>query len=226
MARKPKEHNVAGSQNDIQLLANEYPELLDSQLSTLIHESIKLNWCSPLKDDEYAEYVDQDFIDKLGISDKIKIPLKQFWPNKGPNWDGLAKYKNKIFIIEAKAHISEQQIESTDSKDKSLSLIENSLQKTKNFLEVKSNVSWCKNNYYQYANRLAHLYFLRELNNIDAHLLFIYFLNDKTILEKKETIEDWEKAIDEVYKSLKIDRKNKLSNYIHHIYIDTNKFER
>ena len=29
--------------------------------------------------------------------------------------------------------------------------------------------------FYQYANRLAHLYFLRQLNGLDATLLFLYF---------------------------------------------------
>ena len=31
---------------------------------------------------------------------------------------------------------------------------------------------------YQYANRLAHLYSLRQMNDIDAYLVFVYFLND------------------------------------------------
>ena len=32
--------------------------------------------------------------------------------------------------------------------------------------------------FYQYANRLAHLYFLRELNGFNAYLVFVNFLND------------------------------------------------
>lgn len=89
-------------------------------------------------------------------------------------------------------------------------------------MDVKSDVSWCKENYYQYANRIAHLYYLREINKIDAHLLFIYFLNDKTVTGKSETKEDWKQAINDVYKKLELEKNNKLSDFIHNIFIDTN----
>ena len=72
----------------------------------------------------------------------------------------------------------------------------------------------------------ARLLELIKLKKIKTNNLNTIVFDESDRLIKKETIEDWEKAIDEVYKSLKIDRKNKLSNYIHHIYIDTNKFER
>ena len=123
--------------------------------------------------------------------------------------------------MEAKAHITEQMIDSSKATENSLRLIEKSLEETKEFLSVKSDISWCKENYYQYANRIAHLYYLREINKIDAHLLFIYFLNDKSVTKKSETKEDWEEAINEVYKSLKLERKNKLSDFVHHIFINT-----
>ena len=38
--------------------------------------------------------------------------------------------------------------------------------------------------FYQYANRLAHLYFLKELNKVDAALVFIYFVGDTTVSGK------------------------------------------
>ncbi len=34
--------------------------------------------------------------------------------------------------------------------------------------------------FYQYINRLAHLYLLRVLNKIPAYLVFVYFVNDHT----------------------------------------------
>ena len=224
MARKPYKEETHGSQKDLQLLANKYPELLDLELSEILHKTIKLIWHSPLESDEYAEYVDQDFINRLGIKEKICLPLSDFWPKRGSNWDGLATDGSMVFIMEAKAHISEKKIESTGASQKSLNLIEESLQKTKDFLNVTSDISWCKDNYYQYANRIAHLYYLREINHLDAHLLFIYFLNDN--LGNNETKADWEHAIDEVYNSLKLKRKNNLSNYIHHVFIDTNIFKK
>ena len=220
MARKTFTEETHGSQKDLQLLANQNQAVLNQELSKILNKPINLEWLSPLKNDEYAEYVDQDFINRLGINSKIIKPLKEFWPNGGANWDGLAKNKDTVFIMEAKAHISEQKIDSSKATPISLELIEKSLAETKAFLNVKSDIDWCKDNYYQYANRLAHLYYLREVNKIDAHLLFIYFLNDKTVTEKTETKEDWEQAINEVYKNLKLEKKNKLSDFIHHIYIN------
>ena len=35
--------------------------------------------------------------------------------------------------------------------------------------------------FYQYANRLAHLYLLRESNGLDAFLVFVYFVDDRTV---------------------------------------------
>lgn len=221
MARKTFTDDTHGSQKDLQILANQKQELLNKELSKVLNKSITLEWLSPLKDDDYAEYVDQDFITRLGISSKIIKPLNEFWPNGGANWDGLAKDNDIVFLMEAKAHITEQMIDSSKATENSLRLIEKSLKETKEFLSVKSDISWCKENYYQYANRIAHLYYLREINKIDAHLLFIYFLNDKSVTEKSETKEDWEEAINEVYKSLKLERKNKLSDFVHHIFINT-----
>lgn len=223
MSRKTYTEETHGSQKDLQILANQHQDILNHELSKILNKTIKLEWLSPLKDDDYAEYVDQDFINRLDINSRIIKPLNDFWPNGGANWDGLAKDNETIFLIEAKAHISEQMIESTGATSiESINLIKKSLEETKAFLDVKSDVSWCKENYYQYANRLAHLYYLREINKIDAHLLFIYFLNDKTVTGKSETKEDWKQAINDVYKKLELEKNNKLSDFIHNIFIDTN----
>lgn len=223
MSRKTYTEETHGSQKDLQILANQHQDILNHELSKILNKTIKLEWLSPLKDDDYAEYVDQDFINRLDINSRIIKPLNDFWPNGGANWDGLAKDNETFFLIEAKAHISEQMIESTGATSiESINLIKKSLEETKAFLDVKSDVSWCKENYYQYANRIAHLYYLREINKIDAHLLFIYFLNDKTVTGKSETKEDWKQAINDVYKKLELEKNNKLSDFIHNIFIDTN----
>lgn len=58
--------------------------------------------------------------------------------------------------------------------------------------------------YYQYTNRLAHLYFLRTLNRIPAHLVFVYFLNDAEMGGPK-TAEEWAGALRLVHAQLGID---------------------
>ena len=113
MSRKTYTEETHGSQKDLQILANQHQDILNHELSKILNKTIKLEWLSPLKDDDYAEYVDQDFINRLDINSRIIKPLNDFWPNGGANWDGLAKDNETIFLIEAKAHISEQMIEST-----------------------------------------------------------------------------------------------------------------
>ena len=161
MSRKTYTEETHGSQKDLQILANQHQDILNHELSKILNKTIKLEWLSPLKDDDYAEYVDQDFINRLDINSRIRKTLNDFWPNGGANWDGLAKDNETFFLIEAKAHISEQMIESTGATSiESINLIKKSLEETKAFLDVKSDVSWCKENYYQYANRIAHLYYM------------------------------------------------------------------
>lgn len=58
--------------------------------------------------------------------------------------------------------------------------------------------------YYQYTNRLAHLYFLRNLNRIPAHLVFVYLLNDAT-MQGPKTAEEWAGAIRLSHAQLGID---------------------
>ena len=66
---------------------------------------------------------------------------------------------------------------------------------TRVFLDVRSRTDWSEC-FYQYANRLAHLYFLRELNKVDAALVFVYFEGDTTASGKDPVShEGWQAAI-------------------------------
>ena len=62
---------------------------------------------------------------------------------------------------------------------RSLDQIRKSLNKTKTNLKIKDPTDWMRK-FYQYTNRLAHLYYLRE-NNVAAFLIFIYFINDTSV---------------------------------------------
>jgi len=57
-------------------------------------------------------------------------------------------------------------------------IIERSLYEVMLFLKVRNSDNWTQS-LYQYANRLAHLYLLRELNGIPAFLVFAYFVDDQ-----------------------------------------------
>jgi hypothetical protein len=220
LSRIPQVSNGKGSLKDIQKLINDNVLLLD----TLIKQKFKelraknIEWKSPIKSDDYAEYRDTDFIKKLWI--KIKIPLSSFWPTRGPQWDGLGRTsENEIFLIEAKANIPEVVSPATQASKNSLSLIEKSLADTKKYLGITNNVSW-SGKFYQYSNRIAHLYFLRVLNKIPAYLINIYFINDKSVSGPK-CREEWIGAVQVVKAYLGLSN-NKLSKYTADIFIDVN----
>ena len=209
--------NGKGSLKDIQVLINENQDLINCLIKNKIPELKNLNikWLSPLKND-YSEYKDKAFIDIIKV--QLKKKLSEFWPNNGVQWDGLVKTDcGKILLIEAKANIPEIVTSGSKAEKKSKELIIKSLSETKKFLNVNNDVDWTKK-FYQYTNRIAHLYFLRELNNIPAFLINIYFINDKEV-NGPESKKEWIAALKVLKTYLGLGR-HKLSKYMIELFID------
>ena len=186
-----------GSQRWLQLVVNRCPKLIDNAIGEAIGlgQGETIEWLSPLESDCFREYQDQAFLDRLCNRPRHR-QLNDFWPQRGPVWDGLAKTScGRSLLIEAKANIPEFDSSPTDASLKSRRKIEDALQETRGFLRITSNTDWTKC-FYQYANRLAHLYYLRELNKIDTALVFVYFVGDKTVRGREPVSkEGWEAAI-------------------------------
>ena len=219
MPRIKQGAGVKGSQKWIQKLVNERPDLLTSFTRTQLDlpNTDTITWLSPIAGDEYAEYQDQAFIDLLGIK-LPKVSLSDFWPSRGPVWDGLGRSETgKVFLVEAKSHISEVLSPKTGAGEKSLRKIKKSLNHTKTFLHSNSEHDWAST-FYQYINRLAHLYLLRALNEVPAYLVFIYFVNDKEMNGPKSNHE-WNGALSLLTSYLGIGR-HRLKKYIADIFID------
>jgi hypothetical protein len=163
--------------------------------------SERIEWRSPLMADDYAEYYDDEFIRRLGI-DNLRVSLSQFWPSSGPRWDALARTDSgKVILVEAKAHVGEM-VSRTRASPESLSKIRAAIEKTKAAFGVGDDFNW-ESPFYQYANRLAHLYFLRELNGLDAYLLFMYFADASDVpIAERCTVAQWEGASRLVEKAL------------------------
>jgi hypothetical protein len=177
----------------------------------------KIHWLSPLKDDEHAEYRDQEFLERLGVGLEI-VTLADFWPSGGPQWDGLGRSSSgNLFLVEAKSYIDEM-ISTMQAKSKeSMKKICDSLEKTKQFLNARPEVEW-SSVFYQYANRLSHLYLLKQLNQLPVYLVFVYLIND---LEMKgpKTIDEWKGAIELLHSHMGI-RGHKLQNFMTELFID------
>ena len=215
----PKVKAERGSQKWLQLAVNEKPDVLNRAIRAAAAGALASNieWLSPLAADNYREYRDQNFVDTLGISLEAR-PLSAFWPARGPVWDALARTESgELILLEAKAHIPEMVSPASKASPGSLVKIELALEETRQALAPRTTVSW-SGTFYQYTNRMAHLYLLRLLNKVPAHLVFLYFIGDSDV-HGPASREEWHGAIQvsEAYLGL---ARHKLSSYVHHAFID------
>lgn len=208
-----------GSQYWLQKLVNEQPELLNRHITNELNslEGKSIEWLSPLASENFSEYRDQVFLEKLGI-DLPKRALSEFWPAGGPVWDGLARTDvGDLILVEAKSHIPEAVSPPSRASPRSLELIRASLDETKNFLKGNPDADR-SGTFYQYTNRLAHLYLLRELNQLPAWLVFIYFVGD-TEMNGPDTDAEWKGATKTIETYLGVTR-SRFSPYLGHVYLD------
>ena len=219
MGRFVQDSNSHGSLKDLQILINEKSNLLDKEISNMLNRNISVTWKSPIKSDQFAEYRDEDFLKLLNLESKIKIPLENFWPKLGPQWDALGLNDETVFLVEAKANIPEIVSPPTGAGPESKSKIIDSFAEVKEYLNINNSIDWT-GTFYQYVNRIAHLYYLKILNGIDAYLINIYFLNDKSV-DGPTTKEEWNGALTVIKQYLGISKRNKLDKYIFDIFIDT-----
>jgi hypothetical protein len=195
MPRRARPAHATRSEHWLREAVNEFPQVLNARLASALHlhPSEDIIWRSPISADSYAEYSDQEFMDRLGLS-KLKTPLSSFWPHGGPCWDGLAyTTSRKCLLVEAKAYIEEAVDYRSRAGDESLRKISDSLAKAKHAFRAREDAPW-NTPFYQYANRLAHLHFLHGINGIDAYLVFIYFAHARDV-PNPATVEEWQGAI-------------------------------
>ena len=176
-----------------------------------------LDWVAPRLADEGAEYRDAAFLAKLGL-DRLAGPLAAFWPQRGPVWDGLATAGDKVFLVEAKSHVAEFLTTPSAAKaPKSVGLIAQSLSDAKAALQADDRSDWSRT-FFQYANRLAHLWWLRQ-NRVDAQLLFVSFLSDDDMKGPKRA-ETWSAVFNAADHALGLNTAHALSPYIYHVHPD------
>ena len=218
MGRIIQPKGTKGSLRWIQHVVNDCPDALSNPVIDAIgaDKGQPVEWLSPKADDDYSEYRDQDFLDLLGIK-LAKTSLNDFWPKRGPQWDALGRIEDKAyFLVEAKAHVSEIISSSQAKSAKSKLLISKSLNGIKNYLKLNPDIDLSKG-FYQYSNRLAHLYLLKKLNDIPTYLVFVYFVNDHTHIPT--TRDEWNGAL-ELMHALLATRKHMLQKYVIDVFID------
>lgn len=194
----------AGSQLQVQIYVNRHPEELSQRvldaLPSLATFNARLRWVSPLERERFAEYQDRAFLDAVGLG-HLADSLRRFWPRGGPAWDALAAVevagsveRRGVVLVEAKSHPSEIYGSGCQASPRSRGRIEAALDRTKRWLGVPEDVDWT-GPLYQSANRLAHLYFFREVVNTPAWLVNVYFLGDPHSPTERE---EWQTALAQV----------------------------
>jgi hypothetical protein len=205
-----------GSLKWMQTLVASGRHLIDPELRGRLGlpDEASIEWRSPLAEDQQAEYRDASFLTRIGLS-YLAPELRKFWPHRGPQWDGLAVSSGMRILIEAKAHVDELGSHCVASP-RSRQQIANAFYATKRDLGASEDCDWL-DGYYQYANRLAHLKFLRAAG-VDAHLVFLYFTGDRDIGGPTSPVE-WENALIKVYRHLGLDPERSPPG-VHSIYVN------
>jgi hypothetical protein len=173
---------LAGSQRWLQVALVHAPALLHQSLvaSGAIDGGDSIEWVSPLRSEAFKEYRDSAALRRLRIPPLRNRSLEAFWPARGPVWDALGTTGDAAILLEAKAHIGEAASPGTKASPVSLQKIQKALGEARRFYAPDTNAHWDRV-FYQHANRLAHQFLLRELNNVDSRLVFLYFLNARDV---------------------------------------------
>jgi hypothetical protein len=221
MTRITQPAGERGSLKWIQRFVNEMPEQIDQPILQGLSGSKKIEWRSPLASDSFAEYRDADFLKLLGL-ENLSNDLREFWPNLGPQWDALGvSDKGDVLLVEAKAHIDEMCSPGTAAGDKSRAQIRLALDQTIEALEAKPKTDWT-DTFYQYANRLAHLHFLRS-HGVSAWLVLVGFVGD-TDMDGPLDAREWQAAYRVADHVLGIKQRSPLMRFVLHVHPDVRAF--
>jgi hypothetical protein len=193
------------------VLVNDHPDVLERAIGVG-----PIEWRSPLRSDDFAEYRDGPAFDRIGAV-LNKRPLSTFWPSGGPQWDALGRAESgELLIVEAKAHVPEMFSNPTGAAGNSLKLVLKSLDETREGMRARPGLDWSQR-FYQYANRLAHAYLLSKLNHLPARLVFLNCVGDAKV-DGPETRAAWEAGIQVAHEALGI--RGRVPKYLQDVFVD------
>jgi len=203
---QPQGHR--GSLKWLQLAGNRRPDLLENPAIGPVR------WLSPIEGDSYAEYRDGAFLELVGLG-RLKNELAEFWPSRGPQWDALGMAGSKVVLVEAKAHIAEMLSPPCGAGEASRDRIAATLDGVRSALGVRRGADWTVT-FYQLANRIAHLHFLRRAG-VEAQLLLVGFVGDRDMGGPASAAE-WLAAYQVASYAMGLPAAHALSPFIHHVY--------
>jgi hypothetical protein len=162
------------------------------------------------------------------IADKrIQEMWRSFWPQRGRAhcWDGVARIirdgSSEWLLIEAKSNVPEFVTPACGAKKEGgLGVITRSLNRLKTSLGVHRFYPWL-GTYYQYANRLLMLDFLKERAGVSARLMNVYFTGD-VFPDGTECPADeasWRALIEARRLTLGLPKRHRLSERCHEAFV-------
>jgi hypothetical protein len=200
-----------GSQRQLQDYVNLYESRLNAALLAVLPEPLQratVQWVSPCAASNYLEYRDGCFLEAVGLSE-FQTQLNDFWPSNGPCWDALGLLSNGIpfapavvLLVEAKSHIPEVRSNGCQASGQSLVRIQRALEEAKAWCGADPKTDWT-GTLYQSANRIAHLFFLREKLNRPCLLFNLYFVGDPY---RPTSLEEWQAALPSINNELGLTR--------------------
>lgn len=179
-----------------------------------------VEWLSPvLTGQPTREWRGVEFVQDTDVA----RAWRQFWPQYGnvPNWDAIGKQDGppSWLLIEAKGHLGELRAPCQAKDIGGRPMIEKTLTTVKQALGADPASDWL-GDYYQFANRLAVLWFLLH-HSQSAHLVYIYFYGDQRPDGSicPQSPDEWTHAIDAKHKGLGLPANHPLSDHIHEVFL-------
>jgi hypothetical protein len=124
------------------------------------------------------------------------------WPRNGPCWDALAILRRAgevgVLLVEAKSYPHEFFGNGCGAGAPSRRRIEQALTATKAWFGADAEADWL-GHLYQSANRLAHVYLLRERLGVPAWLINVCFTGDP---HSPTTLAEWRTALPPLHSEL------------------------
>jgi hypothetical protein len=183
-------------------------------------------WRSPLLEDDNLEFAG-DLWTRLELPAPSPVE-DSFWPERQPNWDAVATLEGPsgqrgVLLIEAKSHTNELNSTCSATSTASRSTILRALSATQSYLGVDGDVDWTTP-YYQAANRLAFLYYLRARRNIPTWLFNVYFTGDDFEVDGvpqscPADADDWTPALDKMHSTLQLPHCHALTHFAHDVFL-------
>ncbi len=211
-ARRVDEGGVAfkGSQLQTQIYVNARTAELDEAVSSALSlpPGTILDWRSPVAATAYAEFWDRSFLTAID-QHHLWPRLKEFWPRGGPRWDALAVVhlpsgETGALLMEGKSYPEEMLGGGAKASAASREQIVRAMAWAQERLGLPADPEGWLGAHYQFANRLAHLAWLRS-QGVEAWLVHALFVDDP---HGATTADQWTAAISAVHEEVGVDERH------------------